>query len=103
MFRSCCVSGLGTVPGRSSQCWWDGPKDGCGPAMLVKDCPMRMLVRYAFKPMLVDLALVRSRSATSVLRHRPVILGFGMLFTSFSVLCSLGLTVLRFYLGRVPL
>jgi len=57
MLRSWFVSGLGTVPGRSSIHCWDGPNDGWEPAMLDKDGLMRMLVRYSSKPMLADSAL----------------------------------------------
>jgi len=102
MLRSCWDSGLGTVPGRSSLHCWDGPVDGGGTAIRGRDGPMSMLVRYSFKPMLADCALVRSRSATSCLRHKPVIPGLGMFsppFLAYVLLPSLG----RWALGSQPI
>lgn len=67
---------IGTVPGRSSihcSSVWDAEGR-------FKVGSKSIVVRYSFKPMLAVLALFLSRSATSVLRHKPVIPGFGVLF-----------------------
>ena len=80
------------VVGSSARGWsWDGPKaDVLGSGRLGA---ISMSVRYSFKPMLAVLAFFLSRSATSVLRHKPVIPGLGILsppFLSlaFSVVCD---------------
>jgi hypothetical protein len=75
---SCWVTGVGTVPGRSSIHGWDGPKAGV--LLSDKDGAKSRLVRYSFKPMFAFCALERSKLATSVFRQMPVIPCLGMFF-----------------------